>query len=205
MARLTQTSNTLTAPRWAGETSEHLLPGGAKLLVSAFLREDAVVVTLDGSAAQGATSVTVDALSGAIPSGTMLHFNSTEFLITTSAAAAGATALAVEALPVALEDNDTATYTGVSEYAVRSGTLVGRTFAERDSGTAFGPWAANDDEVYLVFYDILDVTANNDVDLYMPGRIVKENFLPNWTNAAIWTTGAKAALRAAYVTTKGVA
>jgi hypothetical protein len=205
MARITQSANTLTAPRWAGETSEHLLPGGAKLLASAFLREDAVVVTLDGSAAIGATSITVDALAGAVPSGTLLHFNSGEFIISTSAAAAGATAIAVEAIPTALEDNDTATYTGAGDYAVRSGTLVGRTFAERDSGTAFGPWAANDDEVYLVFYDILDVTANNDVELYMPKRVVKENFLPDFDDAAVWTAGAKAALRATYTTTKGVA
>jgi hypothetical protein len=205
MARITQSANTLTSPRWAGETSDHLVPGGAKLLASAFLREDAVVVTLNGSAAIGATSVTVDALSGAIPSGTLLHFNSGEFIISTGAAAAGATAIAVEAIPTALEDDDTATYTGVADYAVRSGTLVGRTYAERDSGTAFGPWAASDDEVYLVFYDILDVTSNNDVELYRNECIVKENFLPDWDDAAVWTTAMKAALRANYQTTKGVA
>jgi hypothetical protein len=207
MAGVTFTSNTLTPPIWAGDflSREHLLPGGAKLLASAFLREDAVVVTLNGSAAQGATSVTVDALSGAIPSGTVLHFNSTEFLITTSAAAAGATALAVEALPVALEDDDTATYTGVGDYAVRSGTLVGRTFAERASGTAFGPWAASDDEVYLVVYDVLNVTTNNDVELYRPNSLVKETFLPDWGDTAVWTTGALAALRATYTTTRGAA
>jgi hypothetical protein len=189
MAGVTFTSNTLTPPIWAGDflSREHLLPGGAKLLASAFLREDAVVVTLNGSAAQGATSVTVDALSGAIPSGTVLHFNSTEFLITT------------------LEDDDTATYTGVGDYAVRSGTLVGRTFAERASGTAFGPWAASDDEVYLVVYDVLNVTTNNDVELYRPNSLVKENFLPDWGDTAVWTTGALAALRATYTTTRGAA
>jgi hypothetical protein len=204
MARITTTDNTLTAPRWAGDwlDREHMLPGGAKLLASAFAREDAVVVTLDGSADVGATSLTVDALSGAIPSGTLLHFGSGEFARLTAAAAADDTDLTVEAIPVALEDGDSATYAGTESYAVRSGTLVGRTFAERAAGTAFGPHAENDDEVYLVVYDVLDVTVNNDVELYRPGSIVKENFLPNFAD---WSAADLAALRATYTTTRGAA
>jgi hypothetical protein len=204
MARITTTDNTLTAPRWAGDwlDREHMLPGGAKLLASAFAREDAVVVTLDGSADVGATSLTVDALSGAIPSGTLLHFGSGEFARLTAAAAADDTDLTVEAIPVALEDGDSATYAGTESYAVRSGTLVGRTFAERAAGTAFGPHAENDDEVYLVVYDVLDVSVNNDVELYRPGSIVKENFLPNFAD---WSAADLAALRATYTTTRGAA
>jgi hypothetical protein len=204
MARITTTDNTLTAPRWAGDwlDREHMLPGGAKLLASAFAREDAVVVTLDGSADVGATSLTVDALSGAIPSGTLLHFGSGEFARLTAAAAADDTDLTVEAIPVALEDGDSATYAGMETYAVRSGTLVGRTFAERAAGTAFGPHAENDDEVYLVVYDVLDVSVNNDVELYRPGSIVKENFLPNFAD---WSAADLAALRATYTTTRGAA
>jgi hypothetical protein len=204
MARITFNDNELTAPRWAGDwlDREHMLPGGAKLLASAFAREDAVVVTLDGSADVGATSLTVDALSGAIPSGTLLHFGSGEFARLTAAAAADATSLTVEAIPVALEDGDSATYAGTTAYAVRSGTLVGRTFAERAAGTAFGPWAENDDEVYLVVFDVADVSLNNDVELYRNGSIVKENLLPDFAN---WAAGAIAALRANYQTTRGVA
>ena len=204
MARITTTANELTAPRWAGDylDREHVLPGGAKLLASAFAREDAVVVTLDGSADVGATSLTVDALTGAIPSGATLHFNSGEFAILTAAAAAGAESLTVEAIPVALEDGDTATYAGTESYAVRSGTLVGRTFAERAAGTAFGPHAENDDEVYLVVYDVDDVTVSNDVDLYRPGSVVKENLLPDFAN---WSAVDLAALRATYTTTRGAA
>ena len=204
MARITTTANELTAPRWAGDwlDREHMLPGGAKLLASAFAREDAVVVTLDGSADAAATELTVDALSGAIPSGTLLHFGSGEFARLTAAAEADATSLTVEAIPTALEDGDSATYAGTESYAVRSGTLVGRTFAERASGTAFGPHAENDDEVYLVVYDVLDVTANNDVELYRPGSIVKENLLPNFAD---WSAVDLAALRATYTTTRGAA
>jgi hypothetical protein len=204
MARITTTDNTLTAPRWAGDylDREHVVPGGAKLLASAFAREDAVVVTLDGSADAAATSLTVEPLSGAIPSGTLLHFGSGEFARLTAAAAAAATELTVEAIPTALENADTATYSGTESYAVRSGTLVGRTFAERAAGTAFGPYAANDDEVYLVVYDVLDVSVNNDVDLYRPGSVVKENFLPDFAD---WSAVDLAALRATYTTTRGAA
>lgn len=205
MARITQSANTLTAPVWAGDylDREHLVPGGAKLAAAAFLREDAVTVTVGvAGAAQGATSVPVAALTGPIPSGTILRFSADEYARLSSAAAAGATSLAVEALVNALESGDTATYAGVGAFAVRSGTLVGRTYAERASGDAFGPWTTGDDEVYLVVYDVLDVTANNDVELYRHGGIVKENFLPGFASLA---AGALAAIRAAYQTTRGVA
>lgn len=205
MARITQSANTLTAPVWAGDylDREHLLPGGAKLDAAAFLREDAVTVTVGAAgAAQGATSVPVAPLTGPIPSGTILRFSEDEYARLSSAAAAGATSLAVEALVNALESGDTATYAGVGAFAVRSGTLVGRTFAERASGAAFGPWAASDDEAYLVVYDVLDVTMNNDVELYRHGGIVKENFLPGFASL---DAGALAAIRAAYTTTRGVA
>jgi hypothetical protein len=204
MARITWNANQLSDPVWAGDfgSREHLLPGGAKLLASAFGRTDAVVVTLSASAAAAAVSISVDALTGPIPSGTMLHFNSTEFALTTADAAEGATTITVEALPVALEDNDTATYAGTGAYTVASGTLVGRTYAERAAGTAFGPWAADDDEVYLVVYDVPDVTVNNDVELYRHGSLVKENFLPGFADLV---AGALAAIRANYQTTRGVA
>lgn len=204
MARMTYTANQLTAPVWAGDflDREHLLPGGAKLDAAAFLRADAVVVTANGAAAANATSMTVDALSGPIPNGTVLVFGTGEFARLTSAAAAGATTLAVEALVNGIEDNDAATYTGVGSYRVLAGTLVGRTYAERASGSAFGPWTTGDDEAYLVVYDVLDVTLNNDVDLYRHGSLVKENFLPGFATLA---ADVLAAIRTRYQTTRGVA
>lgn len=202
MARMTSTDNELTAPVWVGDwlDREHVLPGGAKLLASAFLREDAVTVTTTAEAAATATTIAVTALSGPIPSGTILSFGAGEFARLTAAAAAGATSLTVEALPATIESGDTATYAGVAGYAVRSGTLVGRTFAERAAGTAFGPWAANDDEAYLVLFDVVDVTENNDVELYRHGGLVKENLLPGFASLA---AGALAAIRANYQTTTG--
>lgn len=205
MARITNNIWAETfAPRWMGDyhDREGIIPGGAKLVTSAFPIEDAVTVTVGGAgAAIGATAIPVAAISGPIPSGTILDFTGAgEFALLTAAAATGATSLTVEALDAAIEAGDTATYAGVGRRYVQSGTLIGRTFAERAAGTGFGPWATGDDEVYLLVHDVYDVSLNNDADLYRHGRVVKENYLPGFANLS---AGALTALRAAYTTTRG--
>jgi hypothetical protein len=193
------------APRWASDfrSRDHLVPGGVKLLASAFPVEDAVMVTTSGAAA-GATSIPVTAISGAIPNGTVLNWTGTgEFSVLTSAAAAGATSLAVEALDAAIEASDTATYAGTTtKKFVRSGTPIGRTIAERDAGTAFGPADAADDEVYLLAFDVEDVADVNDGVLYRHASVVKENLLPNYSQIA---AGVMTKLRDKYVMQRGVA
>lgn len=204
MARITVEANQLTAPRWAGEPfrKELLLPGGVKVLASAFYAEDSVSVVVGAAgAAANATAVPVDALSGPVPSGTMLHFGSKKFAILTADADEAATSITVEALPTALVDNDTAIYPGEDAVSIPSGTVVGRTYAERDAGDPFGPAGDSDDEVYLIAFDVTDVNNNNDAELYRHGGLVKENYLPVWSalSAAV-----KAKVRAAYQTTLGV-
>jgi len=206
MARISEESNTLTAPAWAGDffSRERLLPGGAKLVASDFNSVDAVIVVVGGAgAAQAATSIPVDALSGAIPNGTTLAFaGGTEFATLTAAAAAGATTLTVTALVNALEAADTATYAGVlNRRTVVSGTLVGRSYTERDAGTGFGAAADADDEFYLVAFDVRDLNDNTDVDLYRHGGIVKENFLPVFSSLS---SALKAKIRLLYESTRGV-
>jgi hypothetical protein len=288
MARIVDTTaNQLSSPVWAADFMgrDHLVPGGARIDPLQFNETGAVVVTVGAAgAAIGATSIPVDALPGAIPSGTILNFgsyapvtvtvndadvNATETTITvaalsgpipagavlqfsgsgagfaklTAAAAAAATTLTVEALPedidnaatatfaggtkqarltaaaaaaatsltvdelqFAVVDNETATYAGtIGGKNIPSGTLLGRTIAEREAGTAFGPWATSDDEVYLLAFDVTDALTNADCELYRNGQtsIVKENFLPGWTT--LWTSNMKAALRAAYICTSGAA
>lgn len=85
---------------------------------------------------------------------------------------------------------------------VPNGTLLGRTFAERDAGTAFGLAVDTDDEFFIVAFDVTDALNNNDVELYRPGMLVKENFLPGWPGLS---SALKAKVRAVYRTTKGVA
>jgi hypothetical protein len=197
------TGPTLAAPVWAGDylDREHLLPGGAKLVASQFNATDAVVVVVGAAgAAANATSVPVDALSGAIPSGTTLYFGSKKYATLTAAAAAGDTSLTVAAIPTALVDDDTATYAGVATKAVPSGTVVGRTYTERDAGTGFGPAADADDEIYIVAFDVTDLSKIDDVELYRWGSIVKENYLPVFS--ALSST-IKAYLRTKYHCTRG--
>jgi hypothetical protein len=204
MAQMTVQDNQVSSAAWAADflNREHLVPGGAKVLASAFSKTDAVVVTVGAAGASvDDTTVPVDALSGALPSGITLDFGGDKFATLTAAAAAGATSITVRALVTALVDNDTDTYEGVAKKVIVAGTLLGRTFAERAAGTAFGPWATSDDECFIVAFDVTDADANNDVELYRPGSGVKENLLPNFASLS---ANALAALRAAYVTTRGV-
>jgi hypothetical protein len=84
------------------------IPGNAKLEYSAVA--PVVVVVGVAGAALAATTVPVAALSGAIPSGTVLNFGGAKLATLSSPAAAGATSLTVSALPAALVSGDTVTY-----------------------------------------------------------------------------------------------
>jgi len=203
MARISQSSNTLTSAAWTGDILErdHMIPGGARLNTASFYRTDSVLVTA-AAAAQGATSVTVTALSGAIPNGTVLDFGGAKFARLTAAAAQGATTLTVAALPTALAGAETARYTGVGVTTIPSGTMLGRTLAERNASTGYGPWESGDDEVYLLAFDVTDPTVNADCELYRHNSIVKENFLPGYSSLS---AGALIALRAAYTCVRGAA
>jgi hypothetical protein len=65
---------------------------------------------------------------------------------------------------------------------IPSGTLLGRTLAERDAGTGFGPaTVASDDEIYLLAFDVTDAVFNDDCELYRHKCVVKENFLPGYS------------------------
>jgi hypothetical protein len=188
-------------PRWAGDYLDRssLLPGGARLDPTQFGAADAVTVQLSAAADEGVTSLAIDAATGPIPEGAFVRFGDL-VVVTTAAILAGAVALPVLATPRALLDNAQGFYAGSGLRTVPSGTPVGRTFAERTAGTAFGPLAATDDEVFLVAFDITDVSANPNVELYQPGKRVKENFLPGWGTMA---ANIKALIRARYTTTLG--
>lgn len=196
-------------PRWAADfrSRDHLVPGPVKLVAAAFPITGTVVVTANGPAIATATSITVDPLPGALPSGAVLDFTGAgEFAKLTAAAAAGATSLTVEALDAGIEDNDTATYipSGAVKKTVLSGTVVGRTIAERDAGTGYGPADAADDETRILAFSIEDVSQDASGVLYRPGSVVKENLLPE-VLAGTLVAGVLADVRVAYVCTRGVA
>ena len=169
----------------------HVRAGGAMLAAGDFPFYNQVNVRASAAAAAGATSITVDALSGPIPSGTVLDFGGARFARLTAPAAQGATAVTVAALPTALAAGDAAVYAPVKRRFVPSGTLVGRTEAERTAGRGFGPVAvdgagnATDDEVYLTVYDVYDADANPMVSLYRRDSLVATRYLPTQANLAI--------------------
>jgi hypothetical protein len=107
-------------------------------------------------------------------------------------------------LDAAIEASDTATFTVTDPVPLQvpSGTAVGRTLAERNAGTQFGPAASGDDEVYLTYFDIQDASVNPDFVAYRPyaGRVVKENFLPGFSGLA---AAVVTALRARYILIRG--
>lgn len=155
------------------------------------------------AAAIGATSLTTLAM----PAGTKPANTNTatvpagrKIATLTADAAVGATSLTVAALGFQAVDADAAIYAIGTERRIESGTLLGRTYIERDAGTGFGPYAANDDEVYLLAFQIDDATIDNDATLVRHQTLIKENWLPGW---ASYSTEAKAALRAAYQVTRG--
>jgi hypothetical protein len=194
---------------WLADFVEHrmaMVPGGAFLDPAQFNAEDAVVVNVGAAgAAANATSVPVDALSGPIPDGTVLSFppaNSKKFIKLTAAAAAGATSLTCEQLATALVDADITTYPGVGTKRVPSGTLLGRTFAERDANTPFGPAVvASDNEIFLLVFDVPDADVDAECELLRHKVAIYENFLPNWANLG-GTVQAK--IRELYLCLKGV-
>lgn len=191
---------TRTAGAWVQDElgREHVLEEGGRLDPAQFPRLGTVVVTTPGGAAAAATSIGVSALSGPIPSGTVLDFTGAgEFARLSAPAVQGATTLTVEALDAAIEAGDSATYVpaGNPRRFVPSGTLVGRSFAERDAGTPFGPAVAGDGERYLIVHDVFDADKNPEVALYRPGSLVAERYLPAGVDIA--------QVRALYQTIKG--
>lgn len=194
---------TLTFTRtaaWCGEArdSQHLVNGGVKLDKNAFLAPDGTYVTLTAAALAGATSLTVAALSNAVPAGTLLYFGAGLYARTTALAAKNATTVAVEALPAAIGSGATATYAGTQIKSVNAGTVIGRTIAERDTNAPYGPVADTDDEVYILAFDVTNLDLENDGVLYKYNSVVKENYLPGPLSAAVLTK-----LRSRYICVRG--
>jgi hypothetical protein len=175
--------NRLSAPKWCGDFGgrEHILPAPYKIDPYQFTDGAATVVEVTAGAAEGATAVTVAALAYPIPRDAVLDFGGGKFARLSAASAAGDTTLDVDALPTALVDGDIARY---SEYngrvTIPSGTLCGRTYAERDAKTPFGPATDTDDQFLILYFDIANALENDDAEFYRPGSLVKENYLPEW-------------------------
>lgn len=155
-------------------------------------------VTADAIA--GATSLTVAALPTALAGAETATIPAASIVARTTAnAAALATSITVEALPEAILTGDSATYAGAGTKKKRipSGTLLGRTYAERDAGTGFGPWETGDDQVHILPFEITDADNNPNCELLAHGTKIYENALPDWVGSS---SPYKAAVRTNYQT-----
>jgi len=204
MARIVgPTDPTLTAPPWAGDfmSPQNLVRGPLMLDASQFPTRDRVKVEVGTAGASvDATTVPVEALSGPVPSGTALSFGGDKFALLTAAASLGDTEITVEELVTALVDGDAAYYEPNNDVPIESGIPVGRTLAERNAGTNFGPADQNDDEIFLVAFAIDNATLHPDFEAYKPNKdlTVKEDLLPEWGNTDIWEANLVTALRTRY-------
>lgn len=179
----------MSSPRWIAEPgtrhNQAYFPG--KLEAAQFVDKDAISVVVGvAGATQNATTVPIAAITfptgiTKIPAGTWLNFGGAKVARLT-ADYTGGSSITVAAIPTALVSGDTALYLPYgTRVAVESGTLVGRTRAERANGTGFGPWAIGDEEVYLTMVDVPDASRNNDVSFLQNLVTIKENYLPKWS------------------------
>lgn len=147
-------------------------------------------VTVTEPASAAATSLTVAALTRAMPVGAILNFTGTgEIAILSAPAAVGAVTVAVEALDAAIEDNDTATYfesksnvkaipAGTVMCALSTGYMVPRA-VRPGSETAFCLLASN----------AIENGPHNALSGFgcIRGGVMYENLLPDFADAA-WAT-----------------
>lgn len=207
MAKQTFIGNMRQAPVWLKEYGQwdYVLPIPVKLDPTQFTDASGVTVTVTGTAAQNATSAAVTALTPnsalanttliaaggvLIPAGTVLYFGGAKVATLTADAKIGDTTITVAALPTALAAADVATYSPFSSEFVPSGTFIGRTWAERDASTSFGPAATSDDELFLTVFDRVNVRDNADAEVLRHQSTVAENFLPGYGASGVLGTSA---------------
>lgn len=202
---VTFTEDKFDFPGFAAEQWTHytLMPAGAKIDAAQFNFRDALRVVATGNAAIDAVSIPVTVTSPygrtglKIPVGTQLDFGGKKLAITTAEATLSTTSLAVRALGTAIATNDTATYAGAEVVKfIPAGTLVGRTYAERDAGTPFGVAdVASDDQIFLTAFDVPNALLLNDIVLLRHNTRIYEDKIPGWAGL---TTNQKTAIRARY-------
>jgi len=166
----------------------HLLPGGSILRYAEFPNLNGLTVTATAPAAAGATELECEVTSNLgrnyrIPAAAALYFQQQKFASLMREARAGDMTIEVAPIPAAIAQGDQAFY-GPGAYQVATGSLVGRTFAERDQGEPFGAADIDgDDEIYLLaFCSSGDLTDDNRCTLLRHNTMIYEDRLPGWAS-----------------------
>jgi hypothetical protein len=177
-------------PRWLADYADpedHVARFPAKLDAAQFRDLQTFDITLTAGITANDTTATIADASpfpagvSKIPSGTQLWFGTTSAPVTLSADYTGGTTLHITAAPTNVSNAAVATYKNRLQIAIPSGTFVGRTYTEQAAGTNFGPAHVDDDEVYLVLHDVIDLNINPNVEFARNQCFVKQNYLPEWT------------------------
>lgn len=167
-----------------------------------FIVGDTFTLTVTGAGA-GSVALPVVALTGALPAGTVLNFGGTgQIAYANNGAAAAATSIVVAPLMQDIPNGASFTLQARTKKSLPSGIVIGRTFAERNAGTSFGPVADGDDEVFILAFPVRDLDKVNDGVPVRPyaGVVIKENYLPGFANLTATQQGY---VRARYVCTLG--
>lgn len=173
---------------WCAETIDwrNTIPGGVNFNAANVPAVDAVRVTVAAAgAAINATSIPLLAAIGqgdSIPRDTVILFGGSKFAQLTAEAKQGDTTLTVVALPVALAANDVGTYPGAGRKTFYSGTLVGRTAAERAAGLPFSSATDAHDDLYINAFDNYDIGRLPEITLLRHGAMVFRKGLRGYTN-----------------------
>lgn len=187
-------------PAWAADDigPKNMIDGGAQVDPTQFPYSDGFTVTATAAEPASPTAtISVAALKGNIPAGYILNFGGGKYAALNTAASKGDTNLDAN-LAASLTGTETAIYSGISgKKLIVGGTLVGRTYAERDAGTPFGPYAPGDEEVYLLAFDTPDAVANPECELLRHHTLVRDHLLPGWADLP---ANAKTAIRQYYET-----
>ena len=179
-------SYTVTSPQWCAEylNADRLFAAGTQVDPAQFSFADAQTITVTAAATAGdPVAISIEALEAAIPAGQVLDFGSGKLFTLAEKANIGATSL-TGALAVSLTGNETYAYPGLeARTVVPSGTLVGRTYAERDAGDGFGPAdLANDEEIFIVAFANDFVERDAGVTLVRHDVAIYENKLPGFAD-----------------------
>lgn len=145
-----------------------------------------VTVAVSATANVDATSISFAALTGPIPSGTRLDFGGKKTALTTAAAVAGDTSVAVSALAAQLTNTDVATYAGTAgsgNKVLPAGTPVGDLLG---SGKLSPRVVTTNPAIGLLETDAVenDPTAASSGYSVINGGPIYENLLP-----AAWLSG----------------
>jgi hypothetical protein len=151
-------------------------------------RQGAVTATASTNVDSGSTAIPVDALPGAIPTGTVLYFGEAgEFARLSAAAAAGTTSIPVDATGTTIEDGNAAIYPGSGDKLIPAGKAM----CELASGKIIPRADRPGSETCMGFLETNAIQNSISAALtgygVIIGGVLFENLLPDATAGA--TTG----------------